>query len=108
MNRRIGRKVPAEVRRGEPRWRANRRRNVVCPNNGQTTAPAGRGTRIGLLPQQAPLLVGLQEIGGGEDIEAMARAAQARYKHSYRPLFVKGKDTATGQRWLTSCGASAI
>jgi hypothetical protein len=55
------------------------------------------GHLIGLMPQQAPLFIGLQEIGGDEDIEAMARSANARYKHLYQPLFVKGKDTATGE-----------
>jgi len=55
------------------------------------------GHLIGLLPQQAPLFIGLQEIGGGEDIETLAKSAKARYKHQYQSLFVKGKDTATGE-----------
>ena len=73
-------------------------------NNDKADKPRNRseyelkaGHLIGLLPQQAPLFIGLQEIGGGEDINALARSAKARYKHQYQPLFVKGKDTATGE-----------
>lgn len=55
------------------------------------------GHLVGLLPQRAPLFIGLQEIGGGDDLTALSRAANARYNHRYQPLFVKGKDTATGQ-----------
>ena len=35
------------------------------------------GHLIGLLPPSAPLFIGLQEIGGGEDIAALARSAKA-------------------------------
>ena len=55
------------------------------------------GHLIGLLPQDTPLFLGLQEIGCNEEIQAIARSAQARYKHHYEPLFVKGRDSATGQ-----------
>jgi len=55
------------------------------------------GHLIGLLPQEPPLFLGLQEIGCNEELQAMARSAQARYKHPYQALFVKGKDSATGQ-----------
>jgi endonuclease/exonuclease/phosphatase family metal-dependent hydrolase len=52
---------------------------------------------IGLLPTEAPLFVALQEIGDEADVAALARAAQARYKRSFRPLFVQGKDAETRQ-----------
>jgi hypothetical protein len=55
------------------------------------------GHLIGLLPHDPPLFLGLQEIGCNEELQAMARSAQARYKHPYQPLFVKGNDSATGQ-----------
>lgn len=55
------------------------------------------GHLIGLLPPEAPLFVGFQEIGGGEDLEALAKSATARYGHPYQSLFVHGRDTSTGQ-----------
>ena len=55
------------------------------------------GHLIGLLPAEAPLFVGLQEIGGQDDVQALAKSATARFKRAYRALFVQGKDTATGQ-----------
>ena len=55
------------------------------------------GHLIGLLPAEAPLLVGVQEIGDQNDIQALARSATARFKRPYRALFAQGKDTATGQ-----------
>jgi len=55
------------------------------------------GHLIGLLPTEAPLLVGLQEIGNGKDVAKLVHAANARYKRSYAPLFVQGRDTATKQ-----------
>lgn len=55
------------------------------------------GHLIGLLPADPPLFVGLQEIGGQDDVQALARSATARFKRPYRALFVQGKDTATGQ-----------
>jgi hypothetical protein len=61
------------------------------------------GHLIGLLPAEAPLFVGFQEIGGGDDLAALAHSAGARYSRSYEPLFVRGHDTATGQeRWRDS------
>ena len=36
------------------------------------------GHLIGLLPREAPLFVGFQEIGGGEDLAALAKSATAR------------------------------
>jgi len=33
------------------------------------------GHLIGLLPREAPLFVGFQEIGGGEDLAALAKSA---------------------------------
>ena len=55
------------------------------------------GHLIGLLPREAPLFIGFQEIGGGEDLTALARSATARYGHPYQTLFVHGRDTSTGQ-----------
>lgn len=55
------------------------------------------GHLIGLLPTDPPLFVGLQEIGGQDDVQALAKSASARFKRPYRTLFVQGKDNATGQ-----------
>jgi len=55
------------------------------------------GHLIGLLPNEAPLFVGLQEIGNDGDVAALAYSAKQRYKRTYQPLFVQGKDTATKQ-----------
>ena len=55
------------------------------------------GHLIGLLPGEAPLFVGFEEIGGGEDLAALAKSATARYHHPYVTLFARGKDTSTGQ-----------
>jgi hypothetical protein len=72
--------------------------------NGQADKPQSRqeyelkaGHLVGLLPAEAPLLVGFQEIGGGEDLTALARAASARLRRRYEALFVPGRDSATGQ-----------
>src|SRR5258708_6980574 len=43
------------------------------------------GHLIGLLPNDAPLFVGFQEIGGGEDLAALNHSASARYHRSYQP-----------------------
>lgn len=55
------------------------------------------GHLIGLLPDDAPFFIALQEIGGGKDVEKLAHAAQARYGREYLPLFIQGHDTVTGQ-----------
>ncbi|MGV3772173.1 MAG: endonuclease/exonuclease/phosphatase family protein [Verrucomicrobiales bacterium] len=55
------------------------------------------GHLIGLLPEEAPLFVGLQEVGNDQDVEALAHAASRRYNRTYTPLFVQGRDTATKQ-----------
>ena len=55
------------------------------------------GHLIGLLPREAPLFVGFQEIGGGEDLAGLAKSAAARYGRRYQTLFAHGKDTSTGQ-----------
>lgn len=72
--------------------------------NGQADKPRSRqeyelkaGHLIGLLPAEAPLFVGFQEIGSGEDLAALARAASARFGRRYGALFVPGRDSATGQ-----------
>lgn len=55
------------------------------------------GHLIGLLPPEAPLFVGLQEIGNDQDVQALAHSATRRFKRQYKPLFVQGRDTATKQ-----------
>ena len=55
------------------------------------------GHLIGLLPEQTPLFVGLQEIAAEKDVAALAHAATQRYRHPFQPLFVPGKDTQTKQ-----------
>ena len=55
------------------------------------------GHLVGLLPKDAPLFVGFQEIGNDGDVQALAKAANARFKRTYLALFAQGKDTATGQ-----------
>src|SRR5690242_5274051 len=44
------------------------------------------GHLIGLLPAQEPLFVGFQELGGGDDLIALAHSASARYKRPYQAL----------------------
>jgi hypothetical protein len=55
------------------------------------------GHLIGLLPAEAPLFIGLQEIGNLDDVNRLAHSARMRWKRNYQPLFVQGKDTATKQ-----------
>jgi hypothetical protein len=55
------------------------------------------GHLLGLLPNEAPLFVGFQELGGGDDLAALAHSATARYGRPYQVLFVRGRDTSTGQ-----------
>jgi hypothetical protein len=52
---------------------------------------------IGLLPLEAPLFIGLQEVGNGADIQVLAQTASRRYEQQYQHLFVQGKVTATKQ-----------
>jgi len=49
------------------------------------------------LPKDPPLFLGLQEVGNGEDVLALAKSAKARYGRDYRPLLVQGRDTETRQ-----------
>jgi hypothetical protein len=65
------------------------------PTKDQYSLKAGH--LIGLLPEAAPLFVGLQEVGNGADVQALAYSATRRYQRSYAHLFVQGKDTATKQ-----------
>jgi hypothetical protein len=64
------------------------------------------GHLVGLLPAEAPLFVGFQEIGGGEDLAALAKSATARYGRQYQTLFARGKDTSTGQNVGAILGTS--
>ena len=52
---------------------------------------------VALLPTNAPLFVGLQEIGRGREALHLAQLAAARYHKRYAPLFAQGKDTYTGE-----------
>jgi endonuclease/exonuclease/phosphatase family metal-dependent hydrolase len=51
----------------------------------------------GLWPTNAPLLVGLQEIGGVREAVYLSQFAAARYHHSFQPVFAETKDTFTGE-----------
>jgi hypothetical protein len=64
---------------------------------GQVEYSTKAGHLLGLLPADAPLFIGFQELGGGEDVAALAHSATARYDRKYRALFVPGRDTATGE-----------
>jgi hypothetical protein len=55
------------------------------------------GHLVGLLPAEAPLFVGFQEIGDLGDLNRMVHAASQRYKRKYQSLFVQGTDSATKQ-----------
>lgn len=55
------------------------------------------GHLIGLLPQEAPLFIGLQEIGTEADVGYLSHSAKVRWQREYQPLFVQGNDTATRQ-----------
>ena len=55
------------------------------------------GQVIALLPGAVPLLVGFQEIDGGEDLAALAKSASTRYGRRYQTLFAAGKGSAAGQ-----------
>jgi hypothetical protein len=65
------------------------------PSKDQYSLKAGH--LVGLLPKEAPLFIGLQEIGNGDDVRALAYAAGRRYGRTYQHLFVQGRDTATRQ-----------
>src|ERR1043165_2188900 len=52
---------------------------------------------VALLPAQAPLFVGLQEIGRGREATHLAQLAAAKYRKRYAPLFAQGKDTYTSE-----------
>lgn len=52
---------------------------------------------VALLPADAPLFVGLQEIGRGREALHLAHLAAAKYKKRYAPLFAQGKDTYTAE-----------
>jgi hypothetical protein len=50
---------------------------------------------VGLWPTNAPLFVGLEEIGGAREVVYLSQIAAARYKHSFAPIFAGTKDTYT-------------
>jgi endonuclease/exonuclease/phosphatase family metal-dependent hydrolase len=50
---------------------------------------------VSLLPTEAPLIIGLQEVGHAREVTNLAMIASARYHCVYEPIFVAGKDTFT-------------
>src|ERR1700722_1671319 len=50
---------------------------------------------VGLWPANAPLFVGLEEIGGAREVIYLSQIAAAKYRHSFQPIFVETKDTYT-------------
>ncbi len=50
---------------------------------------------VGLWPTNAPLFVGLEEIGGAREVVYLSQLAAARYQHSFQPIFAETKDTFT-------------
>jgi len=52
---------------------------------------------VDLLPPEAPLFIGLQEMGHSREVVNFARIAAIRYNCSFQPIFVNGKDTFTGE-----------
>lgn len=55
------------------------------------------GHLMGLLPPNAPRVVGLQEIGNQADVAFLSKVAEIRYHRPFTPLFAQGKDTVTKQ-----------
>src|SRR5882724_3615896 len=52
---------------------------------------------VGLWPTNAPLFIGLEEIGGAREAVYLSQIAAARYKHSFQPVFAETKDTFTAE-----------
>lgn len=52
---------------------------------------------VNLLPTEPPFFVALQEVGNFNDVNNLAKRATYRYRRTYTPLFVQGKDTYTQQ-----------
>ena len=50
---------------------------------------------VGLWPTNAPLLVGLEEIGGARETVYLSQIAAARYHHNFQPVFTDTKDNYT-------------
>jgi hypothetical protein len=50
---------------------------------------------VWLWPTNAPLFVGLEEIGGEREVVYLSQIAAAKYKHSFQPIFAETKDTYT-------------
>jgi endonuclease/exonuclease/phosphatase family metal-dependent hydrolase len=50
---------------------------------------------VGLWPANAPLFVGLEEIGGAREVVYLSQLAAARYHHSFQPVFTDTKDKYT-------------
>ena len=50
---------------------------------------------VGLWPTNAPLFVGLEEIGGARETAYLSQLAAARYHHTFQPVFFETKDIYT-------------
>ena len=50
---------------------------------------------VGLWPTNAPLFVGLEEIGGARETVYLSQLAAARYHHTFQPVFTDTKDNYT-------------
>ncbi|HZL14394.1 MAG TPA: hypothetical protein VFC85_09680 [Verrucomicrobiae bacterium] len=50
---------------------------------------------VGLWPTNAPLFVGLEEIGGAREAIYLSQIAAAKYKHAFAPISTETKDTYT-------------
>jgi hypothetical protein len=50
---------------------------------------------VGLWPTNAPLFVGLEEIGGAREAVYLSQLAAARYHHTFQPVFFDTKDIYT-------------
>lgn len=53
------------------------------------------GNLVGLWPTNPPLFIGLEEVGGQREVNALSYSAAVRYKHSFHPIFAGTKDTYT-------------
>lgn len=63
----------------------------------QTTSDYWRKAQnlVELWPTNAPLFVGLEEIGGARETVYLSQIAAARYHHTFQPVFTDTKDTYT-------------
>jgi hypothetical protein len=50
---------------------------------------------VGLWPTNAPVFIGLQEIGGAREVVYLSKIAATRYRHKFQPVFTDTKDNYT-------------